>query len=92
MSITGSTRGDRFRERAGRIARPTFTISLLCSMVLGTVVVLVQLAGSLLGAGGLVTGVADTLGPAAFVLATLACVVSLVLGYTRPGRDTEADS
>jgi hypothetical protein len=90
-TTSGRMRGSRLRQRIDRIVRPTFTVALLGSLVIGTVLVLIQLVGAAAGAGGLVEGVASTLGPVAYVLAALACVLSLVLGYTRPQTE-EADS
>jgi hypothetical protein len=79
-SESSATREQRLRPLAV-VLKASFTISLILSVLLGTIVVLTQLIGVVFGAGGLVAGVAALLTPLAFGLAAYACVSSLLVSY-----------
>jgi hypothetical protein len=84
MSLTSdearTARAQRLRPLAA-VLKFSFTVALILSVTLGTIVVLTQLIGVAFGAGGLVTGVAAALTPFAFGLAGYACVSSLLVSY-----------
>lgn len=71
----------RTRQVLTKAVDNLFGASLMLSFILGILLVLIQLAGLIVGAGGLVEATSQILGPVAFAAAAAAGVLSLAAMY-----------
>lgn len=86
---TTETQRHRLRQRADIVLTVSFRLLLTVMLALGTVVVLLQIAGLVTVNASLVEGAADALQPTLFAISAVFGVLTLLLAYVRDEKSDE---